>query len=124
MRYNIEVIDDFIFVKIFCHRPQTCVCGHFFDRRYNMAHRPNKTGRGGKDNPHYYNGKVLKETRKKQGLTQEQVGKKVGGKSKHGAMSKSALSQIESGKVLPTLKTAKKISQVVGVTLDDLTKHK
>ncbi len=89
-----------------------------------MAHRLNKTGRGGKDNPHYYNGKVLKETRKKQGLTQEQVGKKVGGKSKGGAMSKSALSQIESGKVLPTLKTAKKISQVVGVTLDDLTKHK
>lgn len=89
-----------------------------------MAHKPNAARRGGKDNPFYYNGKTLKETRKKQGLTQADVGKKVGGKSKGGEMSKSAISQIESGKVLPTLKTAKKLSQVVGVTLDDLTKKK
>ncbi len=91
-----------------------------------MPKKPNapKRGNANRNNPYYFNGKVLKEARKKRGLTQEEAGKKIGGRSKAGTMSKSALSQIESGKVLPTMKTAKKITQVIGVTLDDLTKKK
>lgn len=58
-------------------------------------------------------GRVLKEMRRQKGLTLEEVGRRSG-------VSKSMLSQIESGKTNPTLALVWKISRGIGRSIQDI----
>ena len=61
--------------------------------------------------------RMLKELRKKCGLTQTELGNKIG-------VTKSSISQYESGYHEPDLETVKHIADVLGVSLDVLMDRK
>ena len=61
-------------------------------------------------------GQVLKEARKQHGLTLKEVGDMAG-------VSKVTISGIENGKWSPSLRTAMKISNHLGFSLDQIAKH-
>lgn len=56
---------------------------------------------------------TLKQLRVNQGLSQEELGKKVG-------LKQATISQYENGTRKPPLPTAKKLSLALNVTLDDI----
>ncbi|HIY25845.1 MAG TPA: helix-turn-helix domain-containing protein [Candidatus Acutalibacter pullistercoris] len=58
-------------------------------------------------------GQSLTRARKKQGLTQEQVGEKLG-------VSRQTISKWELDETLPDIRQAKELSRLYGTTLDDL----
>ena len=58
-------------------------------------------------------GQSLTRARKKQGLTQEQVGEKLG-------VSRQTISKWELDETLPAIRQAKELSRLYGTTLDDL----
>jgi transcriptional regulator with XRE-family HTH domain len=57
--------------------------------------------------------KSIREIRQEKGLTQEQLALKSGIKQQH-------LTQIETGKINPTVKTSKAIAEALGVETEDL----
>jgi transcriptional regulator with XRE-family HTH domain len=59
-------------------------------------------------------GRNIRRLRRARGLTQEQLGTRVGGADK------SHISRIEAGRIDPTLSTARAIAKALGVSLDDL----
>lgn len=61
--------------------------------------------------------KVLRELRKKQGMTQTELGARIG-------VTKSTVSMYESGTHEPDLATLRKIAEVLGVSLDVLLDRK
>jgi len=61
--------------------------------------------------------KKLKELRKKQGMTQTELGSKIG-------VTKSTVSMYESGTHEPDIGTLKKIAEILGVSLDVLLDRK
>ena len=61
--------------------------------------------------------RMLKELRKKQGMTQTELGNKIG-------VTKSTVSMYESGMHEPDLGTLKKIAETLGVSLDVLLDRK
>ena len=65
-------------------------------------------------------GRNLKKTRICQGLTQEELENKLGSPR----IRKEIISRFENGKQIPSLETAKRLSDVLGISLDELVADK
>ena len=60
-----------------------------------------------------YTGKKIAELRKEKKITQEQLAEKIGVKKQN-------ISRYESGRVEPNIRTAKKLADALGVSLEDM----